>query len=168
MLGLFRTFSSDALVHCSFRISRGDTPADCPVHFFTSHFFSTLSKHGAKAVTSWTARKKIDVFSKRFIFIPINKSLHWSLCVVVNPGYILNQPNKKTGNPPADSPLPCILFMDSLKAHQKSLVANTVREWLNSEWRRLGKDEGASNPFLFRTMPVFDPRSKCALCIVCS
>jgi Ulp1 family protease len=28
---------------------------------------------------------------KKYIFIPINQRLHWSLCVVVNPGAILNE-----------------------------------------------------------------------------
>jgi hypothetical protein len=28
-------------------------------------------------------------FEKKFIFIPINKTLHWSQCVVINPGAII-------------------------------------------------------------------------------
>ena len=38
----------------------------------------------------WTVNKKINVFEKKLIFIPINANLHWSLCVVVNPGLIAN------------------------------------------------------------------------------
>ena len=30
----------------------------------------------------------IDIFKKKFVFVPINKDLHWSLCVIVNPGEI--------------------------------------------------------------------------------
>jgi Ulp1 family protease len=60
------------------------------VHFFTSHFYTTLQDEGVDAVSSWTTNKGIDIFSKRIIFLPINQSLHWSLCAVVNPGLITN------------------------------------------------------------------------------
>jgi Ulp1 family protease len=30
------------------------------------------------------------VFNKKFIFVPVNGDLHWSLCVIVNPGRILD------------------------------------------------------------------------------
>ena len=63
---------------------------DPDVHVFTSHFMTTLWKEGPKAVSSWTAKKNIDIFEKKLIFIPVNRDLHWSLCVVVNPGFIGN------------------------------------------------------------------------------
>ena len=73
------------------RISRGvSKKRDSDVHFFTSHFMTTLKDKGIKAVSSWTANKNINVFKKRLIFIPVNENLHWSLCVVVNPGLIAN------------------------------------------------------------------------------
>ena len=73
------------------RISRGvSKKRDSGVHFFTSHFMTTLKDEGIKAVSSWTANKNINVFKKRLIFIPVNENLHWSLCVVVNPGLIAN------------------------------------------------------------------------------
>ena len=61
---------------------------DSDVHFFTSHFMTTLKDDGTQAVSSWTANKNINVFEKRLVFIPVNENLHWSLCVVVNPGLI--------------------------------------------------------------------------------
>ena len=73
------------------RISRGESQRPMStVHFFTSHFMTTLKDEGTKAVESWTANKNINVFEKKLIFVPINANLHWSLCVVVNPGYIAN------------------------------------------------------------------------------
>ena len=63
---------------------------DSDVHFFTSHFMTTLKDKGTQAVSSWTANKNINVFEKRLVFIPVNENLHWSLCVVVNPGLIAN------------------------------------------------------------------------------
>jgi Ulp1 family protease len=72
------------------RISGAPNNPDSDVHIFTSHFMSTLSSDGAKAVSSWTAKKKINIFEKKLIFVPVNSDLHWSLCVVVNPGSIAN------------------------------------------------------------------------------
>jgi Ulp1 family protease len=129
----------------------------CPVHFFTSHFYTALSEDGPKAVASW-----IDVFTKKFIFIPVNQSLHWSLCVVVNPGAILNN-LKELNEAPADEELyPCILFFDSLKAHQKQAIARNIRNWLNSEWERLGKSKSQEedDPFKNNSLLVHDPRGE--------
>jgi Ulp1 family protease len=72
------------------RISRDDTTLALDFHFFTSHFYATLAAKGPKAVESWTRRKKITVFEKKLIFVPINKDLHWSLCIIVNPGAIVS------------------------------------------------------------------------------
>ena len=49
---------------------------------------TTLKREGVGAVSSWTQNKNINVFTKRLIFVPVNADLHWSLCVVVNPGLI--------------------------------------------------------------------------------
>ena len=57
---------------------------------------TTLKEDGSEAVASWTAKKKINIFEKKFIFIPVNADLHWSLCVVVNPGLIANNTNDAT------------------------------------------------------------------------
>jgi len=75
----------------SCRISRGESNnPDSDVHFFTSHFMTTLKDEGPEAVSSWTAKKNINIFKKKFVFIPVNADLHWSLCVVVNAGLIAN------------------------------------------------------------------------------
>ena len=62
------------------------------VHFFTTHFMSRLEKKPS-SVASWT--KKIDIFKKKLIFVPVNDDNHWSLCVIVNPG-LLHQPQANT------------------------------------------------------------------------
>jgi hypothetical protein len=96
----------------------------------------------------------------------VNKNLHWSLCVIVNPGEIMNgvkwadKENRPDFEEMADQPYPCILFFDSLHAHRKSTVANHLRKWLNSEWKRLRSSDGAQPgwPFTASTMPIFDPK----------
>jgi len=150
----------------SSRISRNDDITD--VHFFSSHFYSTLQDEGPSAVTKWTENKGIDVFKKRCIFVPINKSLHWSLCAVINPGEIMkHRENMKhsyqdegTFKFNEDDPFPFILFFDSLKAHQKEQVARNIRSWLNSEWKRLAKSQSHLKPFDKKAMVVFSPRSE--------
>jgi len=147
-------------VVCSFiRLNRKERRADSEVHFFTSHFYSSLAKDGAKAVTSWTAKKNIDSFTKKFIFVPINQSLHWSLCVVVNPGAIMNQGEYSENDVPEEALLPCMFFFDSLKAHRQATITRNVRSWLNSEWKRLKKGKEES-PFDKQTMKVFSPRGE--------
>ncbi len=147
--------TSHVLLFESNRISRGhdDVEAsDC--HFFTSHFYSTLISKGEKGVESWTAKKNIDVFKKKLIFIPINMTLHWSLCVVVNPGAILNGRGGKDDS--SSGRIPCMLFFDSLNMHRKSRVRTAVIMWLNSEWARLRKmpisEEGPYTRDNFRTL----------------
>jgi len=51
---------------------------------------TTLKEKGPEDIASWTEKKNINVFEKKLVFIPVNADLHWSLCVVVNPGLIAN------------------------------------------------------------------------------
>jgi Ulp1 family protease len=155
------------LLCLSIRISRHDDGS--LVHFFSSHFYSALVKDKPSGVKRWTEKKGIDIFQKKFIFIPINKTLHWSQCVVINPGAIIehNKGLEEGFNEDdffdEDALFPCILFLDSLKAHQKAQVAKNVRDWLNAEWKRLGKsDDPALAPFTAykSSMTVFTPKSK--------
>jgi len=135
------------------RITRHTDPQDNQVHCFSSHFYTTLVDEGIAAVEKWTAKRGINVFKKKFIFIPINDALHWSLCVVVNPGDI-----HKNGD---DDPMSCLLFLDSLKAHRKSKVSNQVRKWLNSEWNRVHGSDVNPDPFNSDgSFPLIAPISK--------
>jgi Ulp1 family protease len=133
---------------------------DCPVHFFTTHFYTALEE-GPDKVASWT-EKNIDVFKKKRIFIPINKSLHWSLCCVVNPGAILNNVKELNKNPGDDEPYPCILFFDSMRAHRKLAIVNNVRDWLNLEWTRLGRAStpDKKDPFKHLSLQVHELKGK--------
>jgi Ulp1 family protease len=121
------------------------------VHFFTSHFYSTLTRKGVAGVTSWTAKKDIDIFKKKLLFIPINKSLHWSLCVVFNPGAIDGyQPGHDSS-----SKMPGLLCFDSLQIHCPARTKKHIIEWLNSEWLRLRKTE--TGPFNDGSLQIFTP-----------
>ena len=143
---------------------RNDDLETSTVHYFTPDFFTVLEEEGPAAVSSWTAKNNIDIFTKRFVFIPTIESLQWSLYVVVNPGAISNE-YVDEDDQSDDQDFPCILFLDSLRGRRKARVVNKVRNWLNHEAKRLGKFaelfEGRT-PKVFNkdTMEVFDPKGE--------
>jgi len=74
--------------------------------------------------------------------LTVNKDLHWSLCVVANPGMILEHKKRvregrlSQDERELDKPFPCLLMLDSLGCHNSREIAGTVRGWLNFEWDR--------------------------------
>ncbi|KAI8877101.1 cysteine proteinase [Backusella circina FSU 941] len=50
------------------------------IHCFNTFFCSTLREQGYQKVRRWT--KKVDVFTKELLLIPINRSYHWVLGVI--------------------------------------------------------------------------------------
>jgi len=124
------------------------------------------------SVTNWTKNKNINIFEKKLIFIPVNKDLHWSLCVVVNPGAIEQHQERAELLDSAasideldfkDDAMPCILFLDPMKSyHPTRTVVNNLRQWLNSEWKRIKNPSAESGPFDARMMAVFSPTGMCS------
>jgi sentrin-specific protease 7 len=82
------------------RICRESILSGNQVYFSSSYFFQKLDDDGPEGVASWIRKKEkiIDVFGKKFIFVPVNSDLHWSLCVVVNLGHILKAHQLKDGS----------------------------------------------------------------------
>ena len=56
-----------------------------------------LKDEGYKGVSKWTSKKNINIFEKKLLFMPVHESLHWSLCIVVNPDLIVNNRNASRG-----------------------------------------------------------------------
>jgi Ulp1 family protease len=60
------------------------------IYAFSSMFYQKLTERkkseSYELVKKWT--KNVDLFSKEFIFIPINMGSHWSLLCIVRPGLI--------------------------------------------------------------------------------
>ncbi|KND03823.1 hypothetical protein, variant [Spizellomyces punctatus DAOM BR117] len=79
--------------------SLGDEVLRDQVHIFNSFFYEQLAhkdeaskkgggdRSGYDRVKKWTS--KIDIFKKRYIFIPINENMHWYLALIYNPGALL-------------------------------------------------------------------------------
>ena len=51
------------------------------------HYHMLIQSLNFAAVDRWT--KYVDIYSKEFVFIPINKDCHWSLFVIVRPGLLV-------------------------------------------------------------------------------
>ncbi|CAN9498291.1 unnamed protein product [Ophioblennius macclurei] len=109
-------------------------------------------------VKTWT--RNVDIFTKDFLFVPVNQAAHWFLVVICFPGLQESQyedferwpgrSNGSSGNsmrvqqPPEctlqgctrDTVLkrPCILVMDSLKLSYHRTVCKLIRDYLQVEW----------------------------------
>ncbi|CAO3650227.1 unnamed protein product [Mucor hiemalis] len=77
------TWLNDEIVNFYFELlsERAATSQNLPnIHCFNTFFCSTLRDQGFDKVKRWT--KRIDIFAKDLIFIPINQSYHWVLGVI--------------------------------------------------------------------------------------
>ncbi|KAK7690319.1 hypothetical protein QCA50_006976 [Cerrena zonata] len=67
------------------------------IHVFNSFFYKKISvrnkEQGYQSVRKWTS--KIDLFTKKYIIVPINERVHWYLAVICNPEYVLVEPPAK-------------------------------------------------------------------------
>ncbi|KAJ6860177.1 ubiquitin-like-specific protease 2B isoform X2 [Populus alba x Populus x berolinensis] len=110
-------------------------------HFFNSFFFRKLAdldkgpsnacegRIAFQRVRKWT--RKLNIFEKDYIFIPVNYSLHWSLIVICHPGEVVHSREDESGN---SRKVPCILHMDSIRGSHKGLK-NLIQSYLYEEWR---------------------------------
>ncbi|KAF3971118.1 hypothetical protein CMV_005247 [Castanea mollissima] len=125
-------------------------------HFFNSFFFRKLAdmdkdpnsaSDGRAAflrVRKWT--RKVDIFEKDFIFIPINFNLHWSLIVICHPGEVARLNDEDLDKSPK---VPCILHMDSIKGNHTG-IKTLIQSYLWEEWKERQKEapEDLSSKFL--------------------
>ncbi|KAJ0235912.1 ubiquitin-like-specific protease 2B [Hirschfeldia incana] len=114
-------------------------------HFFNSFFFRKLAdldkdpssiadgKAAFLRVRKWT--RKVDMFGKDYIFVPVNFNLHWSLIIICHPGEVANCTDLDLDS----TKVPCILHMDSIKGSHAGLK-NLVQSYLCEEWKERHKD----------------------------
>eukprot|EP00536_Pseudo-nitzschia_multiseries_P010599 jgi/Psemu1/26436/gm1.26436_g len=90
-------------------------------------------------VAKWTSGKcSVNIFKKKMIFIPINYHLHWSLCVLINPGTISSDPEYNAGL------LPIFLYPNSLDLERKEVELH-IEKWLNNEWNCIHAEDHKSS-----------------------
>jgi Ulp1 family protease len=130
-------------------LMRKELPKESAVHIFSTHFYTKLLNEGYESVAHWTKNRGINVLEKKLVLIPINKQSHWSLCAVINAGYIDYGGVSITLN----GVTPVILLLDSLRLHSVSEVSDNIRMWLNAEYSRVRKKEGSTvfNGFTIRS-----------------
>ncbi|KAM0919612.1 hypothetical protein ACQ4PT_008082 [Festuca glaucescens] len=146
-------------------------------HFFNSFFFrklADLDKDQEKApkgreaflcVRKWT--RKIDIFAKDFLFIPVNFSLHWSLLVICYPGEV--DTFNKDGDARVAGKLPCIMHMNSIKGTHSGLK-DIIQSYLWEEWKERHPESASDSSdkflnlrFLSLELPQQDNLSDCGL-----
>ncbi|XP_021740355.1 probable ubiquitin-like-specific protease 2B isoform X3 [Chenopodium quinoa] len=115
-------------------------------HFFNCFFFRKLAdpdknpsgvfdgKAGYQRVRKWT--RKVNIFEKDYIFIPVNYNLHWSLIVVCHPGEVANFNDE---NVDESVKVPCILHMDSIRGSHAGLK-DLIQSYLSEEWKEKQKE----------------------------
>jgi hypothetical protein len=99
---------------------------------------------------------KISIYlRKKLILIPIVNTLHWSLCVIINPGAVEKSDLISSKKDKEDTPLSCMLFFNYLKMHNKVRSQQLLIKWLNSEWQRV--NDTFSAPFTRKNYRIYDP-----------
>jgi Ulp1 family protease len=116
-------------------LSRNCRQKESPEHFFTSHFYTKLTEKGGgvEHVSNWL-RRRFSIFEKRIMYFPIHLDNHWSLCVAYNPSVVRETPTNCRYT--ANSGVPIILHLDSLKLHNSSKIADNIRNLFSYEWQR--------------------------------
>ncbi|KAK9071066.1 hypothetical protein SSX86_009634 [Deinandra increscens subsp. villosa] len=134
-------FINDTIVDFYIEYLKKITPSDARVHFFNSFFFRKLadfdenqsrsvdSKEAFQRVRKWT--KKVNIFQKDYIFIPVNFRLHWSLIIICHPGEVVDFTDDELE---ISSKVPCILHLDSIKGSHRGLE-QCIKCYVWEEWK---------------------------------
>uniref|UniRef100_A0A2N9FA67 Ubiquitin-like protease family profile domain-containing protein n=1 Tax=Fagus sylvatica TaxID=28930 RepID=A0A2N9FA67_FAGSY len=152
------TFINDTIIDFYIKYLKNQIPPEerNRFHFFNSFFFRKLAdmdkdptsaSDGRAAflrVRKWT--RKVDIFEKDYIFIPINFNLHWSLIVICHPGEVARLEDEDLDK---SAKVPCILHMDSIKGSHTG-IKNLIQSYLWEEWKERQKAalEDISSRFL--------------------
>ncbi|GLT60609.1 hypothetical protein SLA2020_333670 [Shorea laevis] len=152
------TFVNDTIIDFYINYLKNQIPPEDRqrLHFFNSFFFRKLAdldkdpssiSDGRAAflrVHKWT--RKVDIFGKDYIFIPVNFNLHWSLIVICHPGEVAGIKDEDLEKSPN---VPCILHMDSIRGSHAGLKS-LVQSYLWEEWKGRHKEtsEDISSRFL--------------------
>ncbi|XP_028075845.1 probable ubiquitin-like-specific protease 2B isoform X4 [Camellia sinensis] len=131
--------------------------------FFNSFFFRKLidldkdppsSFEGRAAfqrVRKWT--RKVNLFEKDYVLIPVNFNYHWSLIVICHPGEVAKFQDEDVEK---SLKVPCILHMDSIKGNHTGLK-DFIQSYLWEEWKERQKEASediSSKFFNLRFVPL--------------
>ncbi|KAL7208150.1 hypothetical protein ACSBR1_029989 [Camellia fascicularis] len=137
--------------------------------FFNSFFFRKLidldkdppsSFEGRAAfqrVRKWT--RKVNLFEKDYVLIPVNFNYHWSLIVICHPGEVAKFQDEDVEK---SLKVPCILHMDSIKGNHTGLK-DFIQSYLWEEWKERQKEASediSSKFFSLRFVPLELPQQQ--------
>lgn len=93
-------FLNDTLIEFGLKLWLSDLRVQNPelaeqIHVFSSFFYKKLNNkksldEGYQSVKKWTSR--VNIFSKKYIIVPINENLHWYLAIIYEPEHTLLPP----------------------------------------------------------------------------
>ncbi|KAJ9476745.1 Ubiquitin-like-specific protease 2 [Pseudozyma hubeiensis] len=131
--------------------ARDPTLADS-IYVFNTFFFSILMSDSVEnsyaKLRRWTAKE--DLFSKKYIVIPVNENYHWYLALIVNPAYILVDQDRDSNSEKDKDEVAASLMSPSPASRRQSpareQVAATEHASLESEKRVEDKPAANSEP----------------------
>ncbi|XP_071710118.1 probable ubiquitin-like-specific protease 2B isoform X2 [Rutidosis leptorrhynchoides] len=115
-------------------------------HFFNSFFFRKLAdpdkdqldasqgRAAYQRVKKWT--RKVNLFERDFVFIPVNYNYHWSLIVICHLSEVVAYKDVDSNE---SMKVPCVLHMDSFRGSHTGLKG-VVQSYLREEWIERQKD----------------------------
>ena len=113
-----------------------------------------MKQSGVDSILKLSKCKGIDVFDFSQILIPVVKSNHWSLLVVLNPGSV----NDMQGG--ENDSLTCILHLDSFQGtNNTNALSRMIINWLNEESKQSSKF-GKQVPFSPKSLRTFIPKGE--------
>eukprot|EP00903_Cladosiphon_okamuranus_P020870 g19165.t1 len=142
---------------------------DGKVHIFTSHFFTKLTEGGNSCSFDESYRKvqhwarNVDLFSKKFVFVPVVEDMHWSLACLCNLDKLKELTDEDEGTNDyklrfgINEERPCMLFLDSLNMHYASRIGDYLRKYLQMKWRE-SKHKHQGMVFDKNVLPLVSPR----------
>ncbi|KAF2455576.1 hypothetical protein BDY21DRAFT_289151, partial [Lineolata rhizophorae] len=76
---------NDNIINFGLRWISEHTTIKDKVHYFNTHFYSTLTTPGTRGINyngirNWT--KKVDIFDKDYVVVPVHADNHWFLVVI--------------------------------------------------------------------------------------
>ncbi|KAK1441437.1 hypothetical protein QVD17_07326 [Tagetes erecta] len=137
------TFVNDTIIDFYIKYLKNKVKPDEKrrLHFFNSFFFRKLadpdkdppdaSKGGVayQRVKKWT--RKVNLFEKDYVFIPVNYNYHWSLIVMCHLGEVATNDDEDVNE---SMKVPCVLHMDSIRGSHSGLQG-FVQSYLKEEWK---------------------------------
>ncbi|CAO3622715.1 unnamed protein product [Cunninghamella blakesleeana] len=120
--------------------SASDNELTNDIHVFNSFFYTRITQTRTRviseeiytAVQNWTSG--IDLFSKKFLIIPVNEDNHWYLVLVCNPGLCIPKEqhlnldqDEMLSEKPTSKEKSTLYILDSLRGKHDKCVKNVTK-----------------------------------------